>query len=46
MSGVYIRSLANDLGQKLCCGGILKSLLRTQVGSFNLKEAILLPDLS
>lgn len=37
--GVYIRSIANDLGEKLGTGGYLKSLIRTRVGKFNLKDA-------
>lgn len=37
--GVYIRSIANDLGEKLGTGGYLKSLIRTKVGKFNLKDA-------
>ncbi|HNV97016.1 MAG TPA: tRNA pseudouridine(55) synthase TruB [bacterium] len=38
--GTYIRSIANDLGKKLKTGGILVELRRTQVGNFNLKNAI------
>ncbi len=38
--GVYIRSLANDIGKELKTGGYLKSLLRTKVGKFNLKDAV------
>lgn len=37
--GVYIRSIANGLGEKLGTGGYLKSLIRTKVGKFNLKDA-------
>lgn len=40
MSGVYIRSLANDLGEKLSCGGILKSLTRTKVANFTINDCI------
>src|SRR6185436_17123998 len=32
--GTYIRSLARDLGQVLGCGGHLKALKRTAVGTF------------
>jgi len=39
-SGTYIRSLANDIGEKLSCGGILEELLRTRIGNFSLEEAI------
>ncbi len=37
--GTYIRSLANDLGEKLKTGGYLKELRRTMVGSFSVKDA-------
>ncbi len=37
-SGTYIRSLANDLGKSLCCGGVIKSLIRTRVGNFTLSD--------
>lgn len=38
--GVYIRSLAYDIGKELKTGGYLNSLLRTKVGKFNLKDAV------
>lgn len=37
--GTYIRSLANDLGQKIGCGGYLKSLRRTKIGDFSVEDA-------
>lgn len=40
--GTYIRSLANDLGQMLGCGAILKNLERSRYGIFDIKEAITL----
>lgn len=40
--GVYIRALARDLGKKLEVGAYLKSLIRTRVGQYNLKNAITL----
>jgi tRNA pseudouridine55 synthase len=40
--GVYIRSLARDLGEKLNCGGYLFSLERTKVGEFNKDNSIYL----
>ncbi len=43
--GTYIRSLANDLGEKLGCGAFLKSLERTRCGIFNIKDAIPLTQL-
>lgn len=39
-SGTYIRSLANDLGEKLGCGAYLSGLRRTKSGRFTLKDAI------
>ncbi|MDP3989034.1 MAG: tRNA pseudouridine(55) synthase TruB [bacterium] len=38
--GVYIRSLARDIGECLGVGGYLLSLLRTRVGDFTIEEAI------
>jgi len=38
-TGTYIRSLANDLGAALGCGGYLSSLCRTRIGNFSLAEA-------
>jgi tRNA pseudouridine55 synthase len=32
-TGTYIRSLANDYGEKLGCGGYLSSLCRTRIGT-------------
>ena len=37
--GTYIRTLAEDIGQKLGCGGYLKALERVAVSGFNLAEA-------
>jgi tRNA pseudouridine55 synthase len=43
--GTYIRSLANDLGQRLGCGGHLAALERTRVGPFTVDSAISLDEL-
>ena len=43
--GTYIRTLCNDIGEKLGCFGAMKSLLRTRVGDFTLQEAITLEEL-
>ena len=43
--GTYIRTLCADIGEKLGCGGTMKSLRRTRVGSFGLKEALTLDKL-
>ncbi|MDQ3552330.1 MAG: tRNA pseudouridine(55) synthase TruB [Bacteroidota bacterium] len=39
-TGTYIRSLANDYGEKLGCGGYLSSLCRTRIGSYLLLDAV------
>lgn len=38
-SGTYVRSLANDVGEKLGVGGYLVGLRRTKSGRFSLREA-------
>lgn len=38
--GTYIRSIANDLGQNLGCGGYLIKLIRTQAGSFRVEDSV------
>ena len=42
-TGTYIRSLANDLGAALGCGGYLSSLCRTRIGEFRLEDAMSIP---
>ncbi len=42
-TGTYIRSLANDLGEALGCGGHLSSLCRTRIGEFLLTDAVSVP---
>jgi tRNA pseudouridine55 synthase len=37
--GTYIRTLAEDLGRALGCGGHVESLRRTAVGDFDVREA-------
>jgi len=44
--GVYIRSLARDLGEALGVGGMLAGLQRTKVGRFTIDESITLDALS
>ncbi len=39
-SGTYVRSLANDVGQSLGCGGHLVGLRRTKSGRFTLRDAV------
>ncbi len=43
--GTYIRTLCEDIGEKLGCGGTMKSLLRTKVGNFTLDKALTLQQL-
>ncbi|UCC60131.1 MAG: tRNA pseudouridine(55) synthase TruB [Dehalococcoidia bacterium] len=40
--GTYIRTLANDLGEKLGCGGHLKNLVRIRSGPFNINDGVTL----
>jgi len=39
-TGTYIRSLANDFGEHLGCGGHLSSLRRTRIGTFMVTDAL------
>ena len=39
-SGTYIRTLCHDIGEKLGCGGCMKSLLRTRVDRFSLADSL------
>jgi tRNA pseudouridine55 synthase len=39
-TGTYIRSLANDFGLALGCGGYLSELRRTRIGNFKVEDAI------
>lgn len=45
-AGVYIRSLARDLGEKVAGGALLAELVRTRVGSFRLDDAVPLDTLT
>lgn len=42
--GTYIRTLCNDIGEKLGCGGCMESLLRTRTGPFTLSESVTLAE--
>jgi tRNA pseudouridine55 synthase len=44
-TGTYIRSLANDFGAALGCGGYLGSLRRTRIGKFTVEEALTIEQL-
>jgi tRNA pseudouridine55 synthase len=43
--GTYIRSLCRDIGNKLGCGGAMKSLLRTKACGFMIDESIKLNEI-
>ncbi len=43
--GTYIRTLCADIGEKLGCGGTMKSLVRTRVSEFTLENAVTLGEL-
>jgi len=43
--GTYMRSIADDLGQRLGCGAIVEQLRRTASGDFSEDQARTLPDL-
>ena len=45
-SGTYIRSLANDIGEKLKTGGIIEKLKRTKIGNFSVKNALSLEEIN
>lgn len=39
-SGFYVRSLANDFGERMGCGGHLESLRRSRAGEFRVERAV------
>lgn len=43
--GTYIRTLCQDIGEKLGCGACMESLLRTRVSEFELKDALRLSEI-
>lgn len=44
-AGFYVRSLVNDVGDLLGCGGVLTALRRTRSGEFGLDRAVPLAEL-
>lgn len=38
--GTYVRTLANDLGERIGCGGFLKELRRTDIERFRIEDSI------
>lgn len=43
-SGFYVRSFANDLGEKLGCGAYLEKLVRVRINDFDLESALTFED--
>ena len=43
--GTYIRSLANDIGEKLGCGAYLFDLRRTKIGKYSVDDALKISDI-
>lgn len=43
--GTYIRTLCHDIGEKLGCGGCMKSLIRTKVGAFTIEDSLKLVEI-
>lgn len=39
-SGTYVRSLADDIGRELGCGGYLVALRRTRIGPYGIEDAV------
>jgi tRNA pseudouridine55 synthase len=44
--GTYVRKLAEDIGEKLSCGAHMTKILRLGIGSFSLKDAVELEDIT
>lgn len=43
--GTYIRTLCEDIGEKLGCGGCMESLLRTRVSEFKVGDSLTLGEI-
>jgi tRNA pseudouridine55 synthase len=43
-SGMYVRSLADDIGRELGCGAYLEGLIRTKAGPFAIEESFSIAD--
>lgn len=44
-AGTYIRTLCNDIGEKLGCSGTMSSLVRTYTGGFSIEDAYTLEEI-
>ena len=42
--GTYIRTLCDDIGKKLGCGGCMASLRRVKSGDFDINDAVTIPE--
>ena len=42
--GTYIRTLCQDIGERLGCGGCMESLMRIRSGRFSIEESVRLSD--
>lgn len=45
MQGTYVRTIIDDIGSKLGCGGAMTSLIRTRSGGFDLDECYTIDEL-
>lgn len=43
--GTYIRSLCRDIGDRLSCGALMKSLTRTEVRGFSIEDSLRLDEI-
>lgn len=43
--GTYIRTLCNDIGESLGCGGVMEELLRTKACGFSVTESVKVSDI-
>ncbi len=43
--GTYIRTLCDDIGEKLGCGACMESLIRTRVAGFSIEDALPLAEI-
>lgn len=43
--GTYIRTLCHDIGEKLLCGGCMKSLVRVRAGEFTISKSLKLAEI-
>ena len=43
--GTYIRTICQDTGERLGCGAVMSSLVRTRVGNFRLEDAYTLSEI-